>query len=35
MTKMDVYISALDRQVITNSNWRNTKYRYIKIRNLY
>lgn len=33
MTKMDVYTSALDRQVITNSNWRNTKCRYIKIGN--
>ena len=31
MTRIDVYKSALDRQVITNSNWRNTKYRYIKI----
>lgn len=31
MTRIDVYKSALDRQVITNSSWSNTKYRYIKI----
>jgi hypothetical protein len=31
MTKLDVYCSALDRQVIANREWENGKMRYIKI----
>lgn len=32
MTRVDVYCSALDRQVIVNSEW-TTDYRYVKIGN--
>ena len=31
MTKLDVYCSALDRQVIANRKWLNGNMRYIKI----
>lgn len=31
MTKLDVYCSALDRQVIANRKWQNGNMRYIKI----
>ena len=31
MTKLDVYCSALDRQVIANREWQNGNMRYIKI----
>ena len=31
MTKLDVYCSALDRQVIANIKWQNGNMRYIKI----
>ena len=31
MTNTDVYCSAMDRQIITNSEWGNPNYRYIKI----
>ena len=31
MTRMDVYTSALDRQVIANRSWQNGSRRYIKI----
>lgn len=31
MTKLDVYCSALDRQVIANRDWQNGNMRYIKI----
>lgn len=31
MTKIDVYCSALDRQVIANRDWQNGNMRYIKI----
>ena len=31
MTRMDVYTSALDRQVIANRSWQNGGRRYIKI----
>ena len=31
MTRVDVYCSALDRQVIANRDWRNGSLRYIKI----
>lgn len=31
MTKVDVYCSALDKQVITNRKWLNGNMRYIKI----
>ena len=31
MTKLDVYRSALDRQVIANRKWQNGNMRYIKI----
>ena len=31
MTRMDVYTSVLDRQVIANSSWQNGSRRYIKI----
>lgn len=31
MTKVDVYCSALDRQVIANRKWLNGNMRYIKI----
>lgn len=31
MTRLDVYLSALDRQVIANREWQNGKMRYIKI----
>lgn len=31
MTKLDVYCSALDRQVIANRKWHNGSMRYIKI----
>ena len=31
MTRVDVYCSALDRQVIANREWENGSYRYIKI----
>lgn len=31
MTRIDIYTSALDRQVITNRKWQNGEYRYIQI----
>lgn len=31
MTKLDVYCSALDRQVVANRKWQNGNMRYIKI----
>ena len=31
MTKLDIYCSALDRQVIANRAWQNGNMRYIKI----
>ena len=31
MTKVDVYCSALDKQVIANRKWQNGNMRYIKI----
>ena len=31
MTKLDVYCSALDRQVIANRKWQNGNMRYVKI----
>ena len=31
MTRVDVYCSALDRQVIANRGWQNGAIRYIKI----
>ena len=31
MTRLDVYCSALDRQVIANRKWQNGNMRYIKI----
>ena len=31
MTRVDVYTTALDRQVIANREWQNGRLRYIKI----
>ena len=31
MTALDIYLSALDRQVIANRKWQNGNMRYIKI----
>ena len=31
MTKIDIYVCAIDRQIIVNTKWSNSKYHYIKI----
>jgi len=31
MTSTDIYLYAIDRQIIVNTKWSNSKYRYIKI----
>lgn len=31
MRRIEIYTSALDRQVVANSNWQNGKMRYIRI----
>lgn len=31
MTKIDIYTSAIDRQIIVNRNWSTSSFRYVKI----